>query len=66
MDDRSVDVVTSRSVPIYVDRKDRRVQRVPSRPPPGGRLSIFEPINKRTSRCATTTSGDSTAAPVRE
>jgi SAM-dependent methyltransferase len=44
--DNSVDVVTTRSVLIYVDRKDvafaefRRVLR------PGGRLSVFEPINR--------------------
>ena len=44
--DASVDVVTTRSVLIYVSRKDvafaefRRVLR------PGGRLSIFEPINR--------------------
>jgi len=46
--DRSVDVVTTRSVLIYVARKEaafaefRRVLR------PGGRLSIFEPINRFT------------------
>jgi arsenite methyltransferase len=44
--DNSVDVVTTRSVLIYLDRKDvafaefRRVLR------PGGRLSVFEPINR--------------------
>ena len=44
--DASVDVVTTRSVLIYLDRKDavfaefRRVLR------PGGRLSLFEPINR--------------------
>ena len=44
--DASVDVVTTRSVLIYVDRKAaafaemRRVLR------PGGRLSLFEPINR--------------------
>lgn len=44
--DASVDVVTTRSVLMYLDRKDvafaefRRVLR------PGGRLSIFEPINR--------------------
>jgi SAM-dependent methyltransferase len=44
--DASVDVLTTRSVLIYVSRKDaafaefRRVLR------PGGRLSLFEPINR--------------------
>lgn len=44
--DASVDVVTTRSVLMYLDRKEvafaefRRVLR------PGGRLSIFEPINR--------------------
>jgi len=46
--DASVDVVTTRSVLIYLDRKEaafaefRRVLR------PGGRLSLFEPINRFT------------------
>jgi arsenite methyltransferase len=46
IDDRSTDAVTTRSVLIYVDRKDAafsefyRVLRL------GGRLSIFEPINR--------------------
>lgn len=45
VDDASVDAVTTRSVLIYVDDKDaafrefRRVLR------PGGRLSLFEPVN---------------------
>ena len=47
VDDSSVDVVTTRSVLIYVDDKAaafaafRRVLR------PGGRVSLFEPINRR-------------------
>ena len=44
--DRTVDVVTTRSVLIYVDRKDvafREFHRVLR---PGGRLSLFEPINR--------------------
>ncbi|WP_158542708.1 class I SAM-dependent methyltransferase [Phytoactinopolyspora halophila] len=47
IEDSSVDVVTTRSVLIYVDDKPaafdafRRVLR------PGGRMSLFEPINRR-------------------
>jgi ubiquinone/menaquinone biosynthesis C-methylase UbiE len=43
--DRSVDVVTSRSVLIYVKDKARAMCEIHRVLRPGGRLSIFEPIN---------------------
>jgi len=47
-DDESVDVVTTRSVLIYLDRdgKRRAFEEFHRVLRPGGRLSIFEPINK--------------------
>ena len=44
--DGSVDVVTTRSVLIYVARKDRAFAEFFRVLRPGGRLSIFEPINR--------------------
>ena len=44
--DRSVDVVTTRSVLIYVDRKDRAFAEFFRVLRPGGRISIGEPINR--------------------
>jgi arsenite methyltransferase len=43
--DGSVDVVTTRSVLIYVDHKDSAFREFHRVLGPGGRLSIFEPIN---------------------
>lgn len=43
--DASVDVVTTRSVLIYVDDKCRAFEEFHRVLKPGGRLSIFEPIN---------------------
>jgi SAM-dependent methyltransferase len=45
---RSVDVVTTRSVLIYVDRKREAFAEFFRVLRPGGRLSLFEPINRRT------------------
>jgi arsenite methyltransferase len=44
--DRSVDVVTTRSVLIYVDRKDRAFAEFFRVLRPGGRISLGEPINR--------------------
>jgi ubiquinone/menaquinone biosynthesis C-methylase UbiE len=44
--DASVDVVTTRSVLIYVDRKDRAFAEFFRVLRPGGRISIGEPINR--------------------
>jgi len=46
IDDRSVDVVTTRSVLIYVDRKDVAFKEFCRVLRPDGRLSMFEPINR--------------------
>ena len=43
--DESVDVVTTRSVVIYVKEKQRAFEEFHRVLKPGGRLSIFEPIN---------------------
>jgi ubiquinone/menaquinone biosynthesis C-methylase UbiE len=44
--DASVDVVTTRSVVIYVEEKQRAFEEFHRVLKPGGRLSIFEPINR--------------------
>ena len=44
--DRSVDLVTTRSVLIYVDRKDRAFAEFFRVLRPGGRISLGEPINR--------------------
>jgi arsenite methyltransferase len=46
--DRSIDVVTTRSVLIYVDRKHEAFAEFFRVLRSGGRLSLFEPINRRT------------------
>jgi SAM-dependent methyltransferase len=46
IDDASVDVVTTRSVLIYVDDKAAAFREFHRVLAPGGRLSIFEPINR--------------------
>ena len=43
--DESVDVVTTRSVVIYVTEKQRAFDEFHRVLRPGGRLSMFEPIN---------------------
>src|SRR6185369_16853513 len=45
IEDASVDVVTTRSVLIYVSAKQQAFQEFYRVVKPGGRLSIFEPIN---------------------
>jgi arsenite methyltransferase len=45
IDDASVDVVTTRSVLIYVEDKQRAFDEFQRVLRPGGRLSLFEPIN---------------------
>jgi arsenite methyltransferase len=46
VDDESVDVVTTRSVLIYVEDKERAFNEFSRVLRPGGRLSLFEPINR--------------------
>jgi arsenite methyltransferase len=46
IEDESVDVVTTRSVLIYVKEKDRAFSEFHRVLRPGGRLSFFEPINR--------------------
>ncbi|MGH3087001.1 MAG: class I SAM-dependent methyltransferase [Rubrobacteraceae bacterium] len=46
LENESVDVVTTRSVLIYVEDKRRSFQEFHRVLKPGGRLSIFEPINR--------------------
>lgn len=47
VDDLSVDVVTTRSVLIYVDDKESAFAAFWRVLKPGGRVSLFEPINRR-------------------
>lgn len=46
IDEASVDVVTTRSVLIYVEDKERAFREFHRVLRPGGRLSLFEPINR--------------------
>lgn len=46
LEDESVDVVTTRSVLIYVEDKERAFSEFHRVLRPGGRLSLFEPINR--------------------
>jgi ubiquinone/menaquinone biosynthesis C-methylase UbiE len=46
MDDESVSVVTTRSVLIYVQEKERAFAEFHRVLEPGGRVSLFEPINR--------------------
>jgi ubiquinone/menaquinone biosynthesis C-methylase UbiE len=50
LEDASVDVVTTRSVLIYVSAKQQAFQEFYRMLKPGGRLSIYEPINRFDSR----------------
>ncbi len=44
--DESIDVVTTRSVLIYVQQKERAFEEFHRVLEPGGRISLFEPINR--------------------
>lgn len=55
--DGSVDVVTTRSVLIYVEDKQRAFAEFHRILKPGGRFSIFEPINRFSSRSYSTEAG---------
>ncbi len=46
IEDGSMDVVTTRSVLIYVESKERAFSELQRVLQPGGRLSLFEPINR--------------------
>jgi arsenite methyltransferase len=46
IEDESVDVVTTRSVLIYVEEKERAFREFHRVLRPGGRISLFEPINR--------------------
>jgi arsenite methyltransferase len=46
IDDATVDVVTTRSVLIYVEHKEQAFREFHRVLRPGGRLSLFEPINR--------------------
>jgi arsenite methyltransferase len=46
IDDSSIDVVTTRSVLIYVEDKERAFHEFQRVLRPGGRISLFEPINR--------------------
>jgi len=57
IDDESVDVVTTRSVLIYVSRKRVALQEFARVLRPGGRISLFEPINRFALRAGETWAG---------
>lgn len=57
IDDASVDVVTTRSVLIYVSRKRDAFREFARVLRPGGRVSLFEPINRFALRDADTWAG---------
>ena len=54
VDSSSVDVVTTRSVLIYVDDKEAAFHEFARVLRPGGRISLFEPINRFAQRTADT------------
>jgi arsenite methyltransferase len=55
--DASVDVVTTRSVLIYVSKKQTALREFARVLRPGGRISLFEPINRFAQRGADTWAG---------
>jgi SAM-dependent methyltransferase len=57
LEDESVDVVTTRSVLIYVDDKASAFSEFSRVLRPGGRISLFEPINRFARRSAETWTG---------
>jgi arsenite methyltransferase len=62
VEDSSVDVVTTRSVLIYVADKARAIGEFARVLRPGGRISLFEPINRFSRRGASTWMGYDLAA----
>ncbi len=58
--DASIDVVTIRSVLTYVTANSRRFENFDRVLKPGGRLSIFEPIDRFTTLARRTCSSDMT------
>jgi arsenite methyltransferase len=63
---RSVDVVTTRSVLIYVEDKARAFREFHRVLHPGGRISLFEPINRYFGELETDDFWGFDAAPVRD
>jgi ubiquinone/menaquinone biosynthesis C-methylase UbiE len=57
LEDGSIDVVTTRSVLIYVDDKASAFSEFSRVLRPGGRISLFEPINRFSRRSAETWAG---------